>query len=94
MDRQDNEIGYLIAIETGDNTMKAMIITAFGGPEVFVERDVPKPEPGVTEVLVRVHASSVNPVDYKIRQAGSWAGSATGDYRLRCRQPSQLSAPA
>jgi NADPH:quinone reductase-like Zn-dependent oxidoreductase len=54
--------------------MKAMVITDFGGPEVFEERDVPKPPPGPNEVLVKVHATSVNPVDYKIRQAGSWAG--------------------
>lgn len=54
--------------------MKAMVITEFGGPEVFEERDVAQPMPGPTEVLVRVHATSVNPVDYKIRRAGSWAG--------------------
>lgn len=54
--------------------MKAMVITDFGGPEVFEERNVPEPVPGPTQVLVKVHATSVNPVDYKIRQAGSWAG--------------------
>lgn len=54
--------------------MKAMIITGFGGPEVFQEKEIPKPIAEVNEVLVRVYASSVNPVDYKIRQAGSWAG--------------------
>lgn len=54
--------------------MKAMVITKFGGPEVFEERDVPKPEPRANEVLVKVHAASVNPVDTKIRQAGAWAG--------------------
>src|SRR6056297_2209605 len=54
--------------------MEAMVITDFGGADVFEQRDVEKPSPGSTEVLVRVHASSVNPVDCKIRQAGSWAG--------------------
>ncbi len=54
--------------------MKAMIITAFGGPEVFKEQDVPKPQPGKDDVLVKVYATSINPVDYKIRKAGSWAG--------------------
>ena len=54
--------------------MKAMVITAFGGPEVFKEQDVPKPKPGENDVLVKVYATSVNPVDYKIRKAGSWAG--------------------
>ena len=54
--------------------MKAMIITGFGGPEVFQEAELPKPEPGVNELLVRVKATSVNSVDYKIRRSGSWAG--------------------
>ncbi|WP_137286621.1 zinc-binding dehydrogenase [Halorussus salinisoli] len=54
--------------------MKAMVITDFGGTEVFEQRDVEKPTPGASELLVRVHASSINPVDTKIRQAGSWAG--------------------
>ena len=54
--------------------MKAMIITAFGGPEVFQASDWPKPVPQATEVLVRVHAAALNAVDYKIRINGSWAG--------------------
>ncbi len=54
--------------------MQAMIITGFGGPEVFEERYIPKPEPQANEILVRVYATSVNPVDYKIRRNGAWAG--------------------
>ena len=54
--------------------MKAMIITAFGGPEVFQASDWPKPVPQTTEILVRVHAAALNAVDYKIRRDGSWAG--------------------
>lgn len=54
--------------------MQAMIIKDFGGPEVFEASEWPKPTAEGTEVLVRVHATSINPVDYKIRQAGSWAG--------------------
>ncbi|GLV53677.1 NADPH:quinone oxidoreductase [Dictyobacter sp. S3.2.2.5] len=54
--------------------MKAMIIKDFGGPEVFAEQELAKPTPEADEVLVRVYASSINPVDYKIRQSGSWAG--------------------
>ena len=54
--------------------MKAMVITSFGGPEVFDEREILKPKPGPNELLVRVYASSINPVDYKVRQSGQWAG--------------------
>ena len=54
--------------------MRAMVIPEFGSPEVFEERDVERPEPGPGQVLVRVFASSVNPVDAKFRAAGSSMG--------------------
>ncbi len=54
--------------------MRAMVITRFGGPDVFELQDRERPQPGPGEVLVRVVASGTNPVDAKIRQAGSWAG--------------------
>lgn len=54
--------------------MEAMVITSFGGTEVFERREIDPPSPGATELFVRVHATSVNPVDYKIRSEGSWAG--------------------
>lgn len=54
--------------------MKAMVITRFGGPEVFEARDTPQPDPGCGELLVRVKATALNPVDYKVRQNGEWAG--------------------
>ena len=53
--------------------MQAMVIREFGGPERFEAADMPKPVPQKHEVLVRVRAASVNPVDYKIRQSGTWA---------------------
>jgi len=52
-------------------SMKAMVISRFGGPEVFELQELPKPKPGPKQVLVKVHATSVNPVDYKIRQGAS-----------------------
>lgn len=59
--------------------MHAMVITEFGGTDVFEAREIDRPEPGPTEVLVEVHATSVNPVDTKIRQAGSWANVSPPD---------------
>jgi NADPH:quinone reductase-like Zn-dependent oxidoreductase len=50
--------------------MKAVRIHEFGGPEVLRVEDQPRPEPAPGEVLVRVEAASVNPVDYKMRNGG------------------------
>lgn len=54
--------------------MRAMVTPRFGGPELFEERDVQRPEAGPGEVLVRVVASGTNPVDTKLRADGSFAG--------------------
>jgi len=40
-----------------DMLVRAMVIPNFGGPDLFEERDVERPEPGVGEVLVRVIAA-------------------------------------
>lgn len=48
--------------------MKAMLLKAFGGPDAFELHDVPKPLPQAGQVLVRVHATSINPLDYQIRR--------------------------
>lgn len=48
-------------------TMKAVRIHEYGGPEVLRYEDAPRPEAGPGEVLIRVHAASVNPVDWKVR---------------------------
>jgi len=52
--------------------MKAMTLKSFGGAEAFELRDVPTPIPQAGQVLVRVHATSINPLDYQVRR---------GDYR-------------
>ena len=49
-------------------TMKAVRIHQYGGPEVLKYEDAPRPQPGPGEVLIRVHATSVNPVDWKVRE--------------------------
>jgi NADPH:quinone reductase-like Zn-dependent oxidoreductase len=47
--------------------MKAVRLHSFGGSEVLTIEDVDRPEPGSDEVLIRVRAASINPVDYKMR---------------------------
>lgn len=50
------------------DTMRAFRIHRFGGPEVLEADSIAVPQPGRGEVLVRVRASSVNPVDIKTRE--------------------------
>ena len=58
--------------------MKAAVLTRFGSGDEFEIQEVPKPQPKPHQVLVRVHASSVNPVDYQIRR---------GDYKDLVKLP-------
>src|SRR4051812_43860046 len=61
--------------------MKAIVMTGTGGPEVLKYTDVEKPAPGVGQLLVRVKAAGVNPIDYKLRKSGAMgygAGSILG----------------
>ncbi|MEU9415111.1 NADP-dependent oxidoreductase [Streptomyces sp. NPDC048272] len=51
--------------------MRAVVVSQWGGPEVLVEREIERPEPGMGEVLVRVRAAGVNPVDWKTRESGA-----------------------
>jgi len=49
------------------SAMKAVLLVGYGGVEQLRYEEVPRPEPGPGEVLVRVISTSVNPIDYKIR---------------------------
>ena len=51
------------------SSMRAIVAHQYGGPEVLKFEEYPDPVPGPGEVLVRVAATSVNPIDYK-RRAG------------------------
>ena len=53
-------------------TMKAIVIHQYGGPEVLKYENAPRPEPKEDEILIRVMAASVNPVDVAIR-SGKYA---------------------
>jgi NADPH2:quinone reductase len=52
--------------------MKAIVVKEFGGPDVMKFEDVPDPTPGPGQILIRVHAVGVNPVEAYIR-AGTYA---------------------
>ena len=56
--------------------MKAFVVERYGGADAVRAGDVPDPRVGDDDVLVRIHAASVNPVD---------SGSATGTSRRSCR---------
>lgn len=58
--------------------MRAMVIRDFGGPEVFEQREVSKPTLKPKQALVKVLATSVNPLDYQTRR---------GDYKASVQLP-------
>jgi NADPH:quinone reductase-like Zn-dependent oxidoreductase len=47
---------------------KAIQYTEFGGPEVLTLNEIPDPEPGPGQVVIRVEAAGVNPIDWKLRE--------------------------
>ena len=61
--------------------MKALVIKGHGGLEVFEFQDIPIPTPKANEVLVKVKAVSINPVDVKTRKGKGIAG------RLKSENP-------
>jgi NADPH:quinone reductase-like Zn-dependent oxidoreductase len=58
-----------VAAQSAKPTMKAIVVHEFGGPEVLKYEDAPRPEPKENEILVRVIAAGVNPVDSAARSA-------------------------
>ncbi|MEV6558148.1 NADP-dependent oxidoreductase [Nocardia sp. NPDC051756] len=57
--------------------MQAIVQETFGGPDILTVAEVPRPEPGPAEVLVRVCAVGVNPTDLWHRASGGLAGGET-----------------
>src|ERR1700730_8940744 len=57
--------------QSAEPTMKAIVIHEYGGPEVLMYGDVPRPEPKEDQILVRVIAAGVNPVDEAARSERS-----------------------
>src|SRR5947208_4002237 len=58
----------IAAAQTNGPMMKAVVVNEYGGPEVLKYEDAPRPEPKEDEILVRVIAAAVNPVDTYVRQ--------------------------
>ena len=57
-----------------NDTMQAISQDELGGPEVLKSITVEVPKPGIGEILIHVHAASVNPADIMNRQAGVFSG--------------------
>lgn len=72
--------------------MHAIRQETLGEPEVLALRDVPRPDPGPTEVLVRVAAAGVNPVDCKIRARGGFLGDPPAVHGSRRPRSTRASA--
>ena len=51
-------------IETGEPHMKAVVYTDYGSPDVLEIRDIKRPVPNDDQVLIRVRAASINPLDW------------------------------
>lgn len=52
------------SVASGADTMKAVVSRCYGGPEALEYLDVEKPKPGPEDVIVKVEAAAVNPLDY------------------------------
>lgn len=50
--------------------MKAVLLTGHGAPEYLRHGDASDPAAGLGEVVIDIHAASVNAADYKMRQGG------------------------
>lgn len=55
--------------------MRAIVQDELGGPDVLHLRDIPRPAPGIGEVLVEIRATSVNPAEVLDRESGLFSGS-------------------
>jgi len=60
-------LNTVLAAQSVKPTMKAIVIHEYGGPEVLKYEDIPQPEPKDDQLLIRIIAAGVNPVDGMIR---------------------------
>src|SRR5450755_96007 len=65
-------------IETGEPHMKAVVYTNYGSPDVLEIRDVKKPVPNDDQVLIKVRAASINPLDWHFMEGTPYIMRAIG----------------
>ena len=65
-------------IETGEPHMKAVVYTNYGSPDVLEIRDVKKPVPNDDQILIKVRAASVNPLDWHFMEGTPYIMRAMG----------------
>jgi NADPH:quinone reductase-like Zn-dependent oxidoreductase len=70
--------GPSLAVADGVETMKAVVYRCYGSPEVLEYTDVAKPTPADDEVLVKVVAASVNPLDWHYMRGEPYIMRLTG----------------
>ncbi len=58
--------------------MKAIVWTQYGSPDVLQLKEVEKPAPRDDEVLIRIHAASVNAYDWRLLRADPFLVRLTG----------------
>ena len=67
-------LNTVLSAQSDKPTMKAIVIHEYGGPEVLKYEEIPRPEPNDDQLLIRVIAAGVNPVDGMIR-SGMFKGN-------------------
>jgi NADPH:quinone reductase-like Zn-dependent oxidoreductase len=65
-------------IETGEPHMKAVVYTDYGSPDVLQIRDIKKPVPNDNQILIKVRAASINPLDWHFIEGTPYIMRAMG----------------
>lgn len=65
-------------IETGEPHMKAVVYSNYGSPDVLEIRDIKKPVPNDDQVLIKVRAASINPLDWHFMEGKPYIMRAIG----------------